>query len=107
MSLRYNKEIKDVLHCDRFQPFFQIIREFGKEIHSGLLFNFVNADGKYLQWLTGGMVWNDETYHFLRRSQVIDDFIKRLGSRKLKNPDQRSYSKQIHIIQAASDACGP
>ena len=49
----------------------QIIREFGKEIQSGLFFHFVNADGKYLQWLIGRTVRNNKTDHFLRWSQVI------------------------------------
>ena len=80
MSLRYNKEIKDVLHCDRFQPFFQIIREFGEEIQSGLFFHFVNADGEHLQRVIGGTVRNDEADHFYWWSQVINDFVKRFGN---------------------------
>ena len=66
--------------CFNFQPFFQIIFEFSKEIQTGLLFNFVNADGKYLQWLIGRTVRNDEADHFYWRSQVINDFVKRLGN---------------------------
>ena len=31
-----------------FQSFFQIIREFGEEIQTGLFFHFINANGKKL-----------------------------------------------------------
>ena len=75
---RVIKTAKNFHNC--FQPFFQIIREFGKEIQTGLFFHFVYADGEHLQRLIGGMVRNDEANHFYWWSQVINDFVKRFGN---------------------------